>query len=94
VGRNEVLKIVFEAIELVLGGKDTILDESFVLFGDGSIIDSLDLVSVIVDVESEISDITDTAIALTDDRALSQEVSPFDSVKNLADYIMILLEED
>jgi acyl carrier protein len=91
--RNQVLKIIFEALELVLEGKDANLDESFVLFGAGAIIDSLDLVSVIVDVESEIGDIADKAIALTDDRALSQEVSPFDSVRNLTDYIMMLLEE-
>ena len=92
--RSEVLKIIYEALDLVLDGKKYELDESFVLFGNGAIIDSLDLVSVIVDVESEIGDIADKAIALTDDRALSQEVSPFDSVENLTNYIMILLMEE
>jgi acyl carrier protein len=92
--RSEVLNIIYEALDLVLDGKKYELDESFVLFGNGAIIDSLDLVSVIVDVESEIGDIADKAIALTDDRALSQEVSPFDSVKNLTNYIMILLMEE
>ena len=92
--RIEVLKIIFEALELVRGGKDYKLDESFVLFGTGAIIDSLDLVSVIVDVESEIGDIADKDIALTDDRALSQEVSPFANVKSLTDYIVMLLEEE
>ena len=91
--RSVILKIIYEALDLVIEGNDYELDESFVLFGNGAIIDSLDLVSVIVDVESEIGDITDKAIALTDDRALSQEISPFDSVKNLSDYILILLKE-
>jgi acyl carrier protein len=92
--RSEVLKIIYEALDLVLEGEEYELNERFVLFGNGAIIDSLDLVSVIVDVESEIGDIADKAIALTDDQALSQEVSPFDSVKNLADYIMILIMEE
>lgn len=56
-------------------------------------LDSLSLVSVIVDVEGDISDLLSHSISLTDDRAMSQEISPFSNVKSLLAYIMILAAE-
>ena len=62
------------------------LGEDFPLFGPDAKLDSLDLVSVITDVEEELSDQLDFFLSLTDDAALSREISPFDSIKNLLDY--------
>jgi hypothetical protein len=67
--------------------------EDFVLFGSGAVIDSLDLVNVITEVEESISDEFDLAISLTDDRAMTREVSPYDSVSTLRDYVLELLSE-
>jgi len=58
------------------------------LFGAGSPIDSLTLVSFIVELESVFSSEYDAEIVLTDDRAMTREKSPFDSVNELADYIV------
>lgn len=58
------------------------------LFGPDSQIDSLSLVSVIVDVESEASDAVGYPVSLTDDRAISREPSPYTSTNSLADYIV------
>ena len=57
------------------------------LFGADSQIDSLSLVSVIVDVESEVSDAVGYPVSLTDDRAIAREPSPFSTPDTLAHYI-------
>lgn len=58
------------------------------LFGPDASLDSLSLVSVIVDVETAVADELGRAVSLTDDTAMTQEVSPFSSVTTLADYIV------
>jgi len=63
------------------------------LFGADAVLDSLSLVSVIVDVEAAISDASGREISLTDDRAMSQAVSPFTDVNALTAYILLLLSE-
>lgn len=63
------------------------------LFGADAVLDSLSLVSVIVDVESALCDKTGHEISLTDDRAMSQEISPFSDVNTLTAYIELLMSE-
>jgi acyl carrier protein len=63
------------------------------LFGADAVLDSLSLVSVIVDVESAVSEQSGQEISLTDDRAMSQEISPFSDVNSLTAYIELLLAE-
>ncbi len=58
------------------------------LFGVGSPMDSLTLVSFIVELESIFSSEYNTEIVLTDDRAMTREKSPFESVEELANYIV------
>ena len=63
------------------------------LFGSGSKLDSLGLINLIVAVEQNIEDKFDVTITLADERAMSQEKSPFRTVGTLTDYIEILLGE-
>jgi acyl carrier protein len=63
------------------------------LFGADAVLDSLSLVSVIIDVESAVSEQAGHEISLTDDRAMSQEISPFSDVKSLTSYIELLISE-
>jgi acyl carrier protein len=63
------------------------------LFGPDAQIDSLALVSVIVDVETALNVDYDLPISLTDDRAMTREISPFDDVQTLKDYIVELVAE-
>jgi len=58
-----------------------------VLFGLNSDLDSLSLVSVVVDIESGLSSIG-LNISLTDERAMSQDVLPFSTVTTLKEYIL------
>jgi hypothetical protein len=63
------------------------------LFGEKAALDSLSLVSVIIDVETAVADELGRPVSLTDDRALNQPVSPFSDVKALSSYILVLLAE-
>ena len=63
------------------------------LFGSDATMDSLSLVSLIVDVETALTLKYDAPISLTDDRAMSREISPFDDVATLTDYIVELISE-
>jgi acyl carrier protein len=90
--------------ELILGALNDVNDEqpederievgpSTPLFGPNAQIDSLALVSVIVDVETALNVDYDLPISLTDDRAMTREISPFDDVQTLKDYIVELVAE-
>lgn len=61
------------------------------LFGEGSALDSLSLVSVIVDLETAASDHFGRTISLTDDAAMARDPVPFVSVGLLQSYILELL---
>jgi acyl carrier protein len=63
------------------------------LLGGQSRLDSLHLVSLIIATEREIEEAFGTPVTLTDTRALSMSASPFRSIRSLADYIGVLLEE-
>ena len=63
-----------------------------VLFGVDAQIDSLSLVSVIVDVETSLNDVG-MDVSLTDDRAMGRAISPFTDVRALTTYILELADE-
>jgi len=89
--KEEILKIVIEQVELL---RDTfpqdeqfVVDNKMILFGADSNIDSLSLVSLIVDLESLFFDEFNLEISLTDDNAMTREISPFSTISTLTDYI-------
>lgn len=93
----DVLKVLYEAIdeinldleegEKVEKGIDT------VIYADGSSLDSLGLVNLITIIEQKIEEETGEYITIADERALSMESSPFQTVKTLKDYIELLINE-
>ena len=72
---------------LVSPGPDT------VLFWKDGILDSLELVKLISDLEENIYRKFGKQITLADEKAMSQRISPFRTVRSLADYIDKLLTE-
>ena len=92
-----VQEIILQALKSVndeRGSEDRIhIELDTRLFGADAVLDSLSLVSVIVDVEEGVSEASGREISLTDDRAMSQAVSPFTDVSTLTDYIMMLLSD-
>src|ERR1700730_7935417 len=56
------------------------------IFGPESPLDSLGLVSLLMDIEEALSE-SGFAVTLSDARAMSRKVSPFRNVPSLAEYI-------
>lgn len=92
-------------LELVLSGLGDLLaeqgrpapadlGEETRLIGKDAALDSLGLVTLIVDLEARIEERYDVALTLADERAMSQQRSPFRSVGALADHICALLAEE
>ena len=93
---DEVEKLIFDALnnlneELSEDRKIEVSAET-ILFGLNAELDSLSLVSVVVDIESNLSSIG-LDISLTDENAMSQDVLPFSSVKALKEYILEMANE-
>lgn len=94
---NRLIRTIFRAIddfnqelpqeEQLEKSADTLL------FGESGRLDSLGLVNLIVLIEQEIEDEFDVSIIIADERAMSQERSPFKTVQRLADYISMLVGE-
>jgi acyl carrier protein len=69
------------------------LDENTRIFGKDGSFDSLQLVNLLIEVEQRINERYGTIISIADDRAMSQERSPFRKIGSLADYVGILITE-
>lgn len=94
---EQIDAIVFKALHSL---NDELTDENKVevntqtpLFGKDAKIESLSLVSLIVDVEGELNSEFNLDISLTDDRAMTRAISPFTNVQSLKDYILELAAE-
>jgi acyl carrier protein len=95
--REQILGIVIDSVKDLV---DTFTEdqkfevsEETRLFGSGSQIDSLSLVTMIVDLEMKFAEEFNYDLSLTDDRAMAREVSPFSSISSLTDYISELNSE-
>jgi len=62
--------------------------------GDKGILNSISLVTLIVAIEQSIEDEFETSLVLADEKAMSQKNSPFLTIGSLADYIVLLLNEE
>ena len=64
------------------------------LFGPASVIDSLGLVNLVVEVEEQIFQFFGRQLTLADEKAMSRKHSPFRTVAALVAYIQELLGEE
>jgi acyl carrier protein len=98
-GRSEIVSLIVSTLRDVSAHMENpppqeALDENSALLGRKALIDSVALVTLVVDVEQLLEEIYNLTITLADERAMSQKNSPFRSVQSLADYIMCLIAED
>lgn len=95
--RSEVVEMILSALRDVLESQGAeelpTLDETTRLIGRSAVLDSMGLVTLIVEVEQRLEADYDLVVVLADDRAMSQTRSPFLSVATLADYVMQLAAE-
>jgi acyl carrier protein len=97
VNREEITRLVVSSLADVLEerGKppQEPLGESTVLLGRQSVVDSLGLVSLLVDLEQRLHDERGATVTLADEKAMSRQTSPFRTVESLVDRLCALLEE-
>ena len=94
--RPEIEAVVLSAIRAVNQSRTAehrlAEDPGAALYGAGSPLDSLGLVSLLMEVEEGLRD-QGVEVTLSDERAVSQKHSPFRSVPALVDYIAKVLEQ-
>lgn len=93
----DTLKLIYEVIdELNLELEENAQLEKSLdakIFGQGSVLDSMGLINFITLIEEKIEEETGKFVSIADERAMSLESSPFQSVSSLNDYIDSLLSE-
>ena len=94
--RNEITNTLYEAIQELNDtlGYNLLKSEDTVLFGKGSSLDSMGLVSLIVTAERLIEEQSGITLTLANEKAFSRSSSPFKTIATLADYIDELLKEE
>ena len=70
------------------------VSDNMTLFGSDSKLDSMALVTLIMDVEEAMLDENDADVSLVTEEAMSRSRSPFRSVQTLATYVTELLESN
>ncbi len=88
-----IIQIVIKCVDEYFDSQDISesASKNTVLFGNKSMLDSIGLVSVIVDIESKFSD-DDIEISLTSEKAMSRRNSPFRTISTLAEFIKEQIE--
>lgn len=69
-------------------------DENTTIFGNGGVLDSLGLVALISEIESEISANFGVNIILATEKAMSMRNSPFLNVKSLSKFTKECIDEN
>ncbi len=72
---------------------DVALEESAPLFGVDGVLDSIDLVSLIIAIEQAIEDELGIIVTLADARAASRENTPFKTIGTLVDYATLRVQQ-
>lgn len=97
---SQIAGLILSSLDdvLAMGNDDrpdpTQLGDDTRLIGRKGVLDSMGLVTFIVDVEQRLEEEYDLVVVLADERPMSQKHSPFRSVGSLAHYICRLVEED
>lgn len=93
---QEIQNIIFDALEMINhcrhdNDKVPLIPETL-LFGDQGHLDSMGLVSLLIDIEESLLH-KGFKLSLSDEHAMSEKNSPFKSIPSLTQYIAKLIEE-
>ncbi len=89
--RKLALEIVLAALREAVdqnGGDPGSVNEATVIVGPAAVIDSIGVVSLIVDIEQRLEMEHQVSVTLANDRAMSQKNSPFRTPAVLTDHIL------
>lgn len=90
----QILGIILDALKRVLKNQSKSLPTlslETTLYGQGSDVDSLGLVQLLIDVEERVHSLYGIDVSSTDEKAMSQRNSPFRTVQSLANYLTDLV---
>lgn len=98
IDRADVLKMVTDGLHDLLEQSgsvpgEPVAEETF-LIGSRAVLDSIGLVTLIVDLEQRVDETYGVMLTLASERAMSQRQSPFRTVASLTDYICMLIAEE
>lgn len=89
--KEKIEEIVFSQTKEFFDNSDyqltTLIDKNMRLIGDASSLDSIGLVSLIVEVEDSINEYFDAELVLASEKAMSARTSPFINLGTLIRYI-------
>ncbi len=95
--RGEIANMVLASLRAILEVKRKApvadVGESTTLIGRQAVLDSLGLVTLLVDLEQRFEELHGWPVTLANERALSQKHSPFRTVQTLTNYICSLQAE-
>jgi acyl carrier protein len=87
---TDLVSLVVQALQEVNQQQElqlnTQLDQDTALFGRNGILDSLGLVTLVIAVEQAITDQIGVHVSLADEKAMSQQHSPYRTIGSLAEY--------
>jgi len=89
---DEVQDVIIDAVIQI--GRERGVDVSHVddqtrLLGSGALLDSVGLVTVVMEIEARLEEELGLTVSLTSDAAMSQERSPLRSVASLRDFVLV-----
>lgn len=95
--RNEVVILILKVLERENEMRQQTIDltrgEAVELYGTAGALDSMGLVSLIVEVETEIHEQYAIPLTLVSNSAMSAQRSPFSTVGSMADYVVKQMQE-
>lgn len=94
--RQQALVVVLECLRDAVeqtGGDAAAVAEDTPIVGPGAVIDSIGVVSLIVDIEQRMELDHQVSITLASDKAMSQKNSPFRTAGVLADHVLASAKE-
>lgn len=97
ISRTNALEIVHASLQEVFAQAGTpplaSVTEETVLVGNDAVLDSLGVVSLIVEVEQRLESGHNVSVVLANDKAMSQKNSPFRTVGVLTDHVVAMAQE-
>jgi acyl carrier protein len=87
--QQAILELVLETVRayrLAMSAGDEAIEPDTPLFGADGALDSIGLVSVVIEVEQKLSDLSGNDVSLMNDRAMSRSHNPFRTARALSEY--------
>ena len=91
--RDIILEQIEEYNENLEEKIDTSKGDDAVLFGSGGVLESVDFVTLILDITQAVEDEYGKPVAVFNEKAMAHKTSPFRTVGTLTEYIKKVLED-